>query len=141
MRPEVAALVRELEESQRVAMQDLGKRASRSEDEIRRNYRLMQVFDLLALYFCCDGYAGDEMKETTLDPIPVAYGSNQEAILHIASTGANVLRFDPYPFQRCPLQVSLAGRVVPRLTGRSEAECCAEFLSAQREHLTWTITN
>lgn len=137
MRPEVAAMVQELEEDQRAQMRAIGD----SEDAVHRNYRLMQVFDLLALYLCCDGYGDDGMKEATLGPVPDAHESSQEPNLHIISKGANVLRFVPYPFQICPLQVAIVGRVLPRLVGHSESECRAEFLRAPRQQFSWTITN
>jgi hypothetical protein len=61
--------------------------------------------------------------------------------LIVVPTGANRLRFDPYPFAFGPLQVSVAARVVNRLAGSSEADCRTEYLRAPRERLSWTITN
>ena len=35
------------------------------------NYRIFQVFDLLSLYFCCDGYEADgSMKAVRITPVP-----------------------------------------------------------------------
>jgi hypothetical protein len=99
MRPEVAATVRDLEESQRGEIQNLERDASQSEADIRRNYQLMQIFDLLSLYLCCDGYVDDnEMKRVSLGLISAAGTPRQELTLNVIPTGANRLRFDPYPF-------------------------------------------
>ena len=43
------------------------------EEELWINYRMLQLFDLLSLYFCCDGYGDGEFKEERLAPIPAAY--------------------------------------------------------------------
>jgi hypothetical protein len=142
LRPEVAATVSDLEKDQRTEIKYLEEHASQSEDEIRRNYRLMQVFDLLSLYLCCDGYGdGGEMKQVTLGPISAADAPGQELTLNVVPTGADRLRFDPYPFDCDQLQVSVSARVANRLAGCSEADCRAEYLRAPRERLSWTITN
>ena len=51
-----------------------------------------------------------------------------------------MIRIHPYPFDQSPLKVSVFGRTVRRLAGRTEAECRAEFYNAPRESLTWTLT-
>jgi hypothetical protein len=142
LRHEVAATVSDLEQDQRTEIKHFEEHAAQSEDEIRRNYRLMQVFDLLSLYLCCDGYGdGGEMKEVTLGPISAAGESGDELTLHVVPVGADRLRFDPYPFDGRELQVSVSARVANRLAGRSEADCRMEYLRAPRERLSWTITN
>ena len=72
-----------------------------SEDEIRRNYRLMQVFDLLSLYLCCDGH-GDrgEMKQVTLGPICAADKAAQELTLNILAVGVDRRDVQPVSARR-----------------------------------------
>jgi hypothetical protein len=101
----------------------------------------MQVFDLFSLYFCCDGYSESGMKEATLGPVPVAYGSDREVDIHIIPTGPDTIRMDPYPFDMSPLRVAIPGRVVKRLVGQSEAQCRAAFYTAPRDSFAWTITS
>ena len=40
--------------------------------QIWTNYRLLQVWDLLGLYFCCA-----EPAEDRIEPVPVAYGASK----------------------------------------------------------------
>lgn len=140
MRPDVEAMVREMEQNQRARIEEFEKRDPAAKGQVQTNYRLFQVFDLLSLYFCCDGHVDDGMKEVTIGPIPVSYKKGDETDLHLIPLGGDVIRLDPYPFDQSPLRVTVFGRTVRRLAGRTEAECRAEFYNAPRESLTWTLT-
>ena len=141
IRPEVAAFIEKMEQSQRAVVEELGHNATTDKKQLWFNYRLLQLFDLLSLYLCCDGYADGQLAEVTLGPIPVALGSDQEINIRIVPGGDGLLRLDPYPFDRQSLKVSVMTRVVPRLVGHTEAECRAEYARSPRESLTWMITS
>ena len=58
-------------------------------DELWFNFRALQIFDLLSLYFCCDGYADDEQfKEDLIAPVSVSYDSKEEVELRIFPDGS-----------------------------------------------------
>jgi hypothetical protein len=140
MRPDMEVMVREMEARQRARVEEFGKRDPATEKQVRTNYRLFQVFDLLSLYFCCDGHGDKGMKDVTIGPIPMSYKNGDETDLHLIPLSDGVIRIDPYPFDQSPLRVSVFGRTVRRLAGRAEADCRAEYYSAPREILTWTLT-
>jgi hypothetical protein len=73
------------------------------------NYRLMQVWDLLGLYFCCQ-----EPYEDAIEPVPVSYaGADHEGVrLAMKPIGPRRVAFEPYPFDVRPCRVQLAFRTV-----------------------------
>jgi hypothetical protein len=139
--PDVAAMIRQLEEGQRTAIDDLCKNTPNAERQIRQNYHMLQIFDLLSLYFCCDGYKGQEMQPIRLEPIPLGFGSDRRVEIKVIPTGKNAVRLDPYPFDASPLEISVMARVVHNTAGASEDECRVEFFRSPRDRLTWTMTH
>ena len=105
------------------------------------NYRLLQIYDLLSLYFCCDGYVEHGLKQNLIAPVPVAYGSKEEVNLHIIPTGANSVRMDPYPFDRSSLEVSVRARIMTCGSFASEDECMEAYFKAPRTFLNFEISN
>jgi hypothetical protein len=138
--PEVAAMIQELESGQRTAIDDLNSEKPGTESEVRHNYHMLQVFDLLSLYFCCDAYKDGQMQPVRLGPIPLAFDSDQTVEIKVIPVGENVVRLDPYPFDASPLEISVVARIVHNATGASEDECRAEFFRSSRDRLTWTMT-
>jgi hypothetical protein len=103
------------------------------------NYCALQVFDLLSLYFCLDGYAGERIVETSLVGIPTAYAGDAVADLHITPIQNGVVRMDPFPLD-APLRVVVPARILaPRLYA-TEAEGRTAFYEAPRQALEWEIT-
>jgi hypothetical protein len=105
--PEVQALVDHNEAWQQRT------RAALDAKGVWTNYRLMQVWDLLGLYFCCQ-----EPYEDHVDPVPTRYGgADDEGVrLTLTPAGPGRVAFDPYPFDVRPCTVQLAHRTVPRAT-------------------------
>jgi Protein of unknown function (DUF3891) len=68
------------------------------------NYRLMQVWDLLGLYFCCQ-----ELRDDYIDPVPMKFSSNGDkgVKMSMKADGRNRVSFSPYPFDVRPLKVQL----------------------------------
>jgi hypothetical protein len=77
------------------------------------NYQLMQVWDLLGLYFCCQ-----EPYEDHIEPVPTSYGGDDGAGVRMSMTpvGPRRVAFDPYPFDVRPCRAQLAFRRVDRST-------------------------
>jgi hypothetical protein len=104
------------------------------------NYRIFQVFDLLSLYFCCDGYEADgSMKAVRITPVPTAYDSENEVELHIIPSDSQSVRIDPYPFDVSPLNIAVIGRVMSGDPGKSEAASRLAFHKADRRLLSWEV--
>jgi len=85
------------------------------EERLWTNYRLLQTYDMLSLYFCL-GF--DERIELT--NVPVANGTT--TTLTIEPIGDGRHRIDPYPFRVAPLSVLLdAKRVRQPIVDPAEA--------------------
>ena len=111
------------------------------DNELAYNYMALQIFDLLSLYFCCDGYANDsEFKPYTIAPVRVSYDSNETVPLTIKPNGAGSVSFDPYPFDVSPLKVSARARIIAPPKTKSEAACVDTYHKAAREFLTFQIS-
>lgn len=72
------------------------------------NYKLLQVWDQLSLYFCWNF----SLEEETLAPVPVGRGG-EDVDLRIEPVDAFEARLDPYPFDTSPLSVPVPGRLIP----------------------------
>lgn len=140
IRPEMEATVRTLEASQREQIDELERTGKDSSRHVWVNYRIFQVFDLLSLYFCCDGYEADgTMKEVRIGPVPTAYDFEKEVELRITPAGTQRITIDPYPFDVSPLRVAVMGRVMAGDPEKSEAESRLAFHRADRQFLNWEV--
>jgi hypothetical protein len=102
--PEIAAFIKKNEAWQNEA------KATFDRDELWTNYRLMQIWDLLGLYFCCQ-----DPYEDYIEPVPVRYGAGNDAGTKITlrPLGNGRVAFDPYPFDVRPCRIQLAFRRLP----------------------------
>ncbi len=111
------------------------------DSELSYNYMALQIFELLSLYFCCDGYANEsDFKEYAIGPVQVAYDSAETVLLSIKPNGAGAVRFDPYPFDVSPLKVSARVRIVIAPGEKSQAACVDAYHKAARQLLTFEIS-
>lgn len=78
-------------------------------DRLWTNYRLMQVWDLLGLYFCCA-----EPTEDAVEPVPRRYGEEQGVRLRLEPRGAHRVAVDPFPFDERPFRLELPVRRLPQ---------------------------
>jgi hypothetical protein len=138
---EVQAAKKELEGKQEVAKKSLAAAKPGFEDELSFNYRVLQIYDLLSLYFCCDGYATeDQFKEYAIAPIRIAYDSDEQVELRIIPNGPGAVKIAPYPFDVSPLRVSARARIMPALKARSEQICVDAYHKAPRQLLSFEIS-
>lgn len=79
-----------------------GERARIDDGNLATNYELMQVWDLLGLYFCCQ-----DPYEDFIDPVPTSYGNGLPVKLSMKALGARKVQFTPYPFDVRPCRVQL----------------------------------
>jgi hypothetical protein len=89
------------------------QRATLDAKGVWTNYRLLQVWDLLGLYFCCQ-----EPYDDHVDPVPVSYAGADDDGVRMAMTpvGPRQVAFDPYPFDVRPCRVQLSCRQISRST-------------------------
>ena len=104
---EMSAEVREFVK-QNEAWQEQAKTAW-DERQLDVNYRLMQIWDLLALYLC-----RDDPHEEYVEPVPTSYAKEDGVRMMIKPAGASRIAFEPYPFDARPFSVQLVTRRLPK---------------------------
>ena len=133
---------KELEAQQQTLKKSLAAAHPGLENELAYNYMALQIFDLLSLYFCCDGYtAGGQFKEYAIAPVRVSYDSDETVRLALrpAAGGSSVI-MDPYPFDASPLQFSARARLVALPEEKSEAACAEAYHKAPRQLLAFEVS-
>src|SRR4030095_11876003 len=86
--PEVKAAMQQLEAKQQEEKKSLGLGNPTFENDLWFNYRALQIYDLLSLYFCCDGYAdNDHFKEERLAPILLLYDHPSDTAHRLVPAG------------------------------------------------------
>lgn len=137
---EIQAAKKAMEADQEEARKSLAAGNPRFEDELWFNYRALQVYDLLSLYFCCDGYATEtDFKTYAIAPVRVSYDSDEEVELQIAPDGPGSVIITPYPFDVSPLRVSVRGRTVVAPKQKSEKACVEAYHKAARDLIAFEI--
>jgi hypothetical protein len=136
---EIKAVITDLEAKQQEEKISLGKADSKFDQDFWFNYRMLQVFDILSLYFCCDGYEGDKLKQDLIAPLPVNYESKEEVELHIVPIDACSVKIDPFPFDMSPLVISVRARKIPAGRYASEEECREVYFKAPRDLLSFEV--
>lgn len=98
-----------------------GRQRTRLDDKaVWTNYRLMQVWDLLGLYFGCQEPYADHVE-----PVPVGYtgGDDDGVRMTMTPAGPGRVAFDPFPFDVRPCRVQLTFK----RTGRSRFDDTEAF--------------
>ncbi|MBI4529454.1 MAG: DUF3891 family protein [Deltaproteobacteria bacterium] len=125
-----------------------------SRDYIWFNYRMMQVFDRMSLFFCCnydlgnlaapesgrldDRESGRAFYGSVIKPTPVQFGVD-DGELRLRVVEKNKLLIDPYPFDEAPLKVSVRGRVIPRRSYNGQEEFRDVYRSRRRETFEYAL--
>ena len=105
-------------------------------DELRINYRLLQVWDLLSLYFSCQ-----EPEEEYIEPVPTSYedAEGDGVRLTLTPLGANDVRVDPFPFDVNPFHVQVTARRLPQSTFGNQAAFRKAYFQAPLELIQFTL--
>lgn len=131
--PQVDAFVNE----QEIRHAELIEETGVSEQERWVNYKLLQVFDRLSLYFSglFEIAWGDAH---VIGPVPVTYNGEEttirvEALTQFAPFSPSHVRIDPFPFSESPAAFTVLRRVMPKRDWRSSGEFRADFEASTPE--------
>jgi hypothetical protein len=105
-------------------------------DRLRINYRLMQVWDLLSLYFSCQ-----EPYEEYIEPVPTSYRDKEGEGVRLTLTpiGPNRVALDPYPFDVDACKFQLAGRRLSPAKSESRDEFVRAYFQAPIEVIEFEL--
>src|SRR5262249_20732062 len=93
------------------------------------NYKLLQIFDRLSLYFCMA-----PPRSTTLEPAPLDYEGG-ETQLTLRPVTERTVAITPYRFDRDPLPLTLRASIVPDRAYDSDDDFRVLFAAAPVEEL------
>ncbi|HZT08562.1 MAG TPA: DUF3891 family protein [Chloroflexota bacterium] len=130
----------DLEPWQRAVWEDLGLDAPKAREAFWHNYRLLQVFDLLSLYFCRDGVRDGKLQEVVYERVPVRVGSDEVVELQLTPTGPASLRMAPYPLDADAVTVAIMTRVITPAPDAPEPVARERYYQARRVPLVCEIT-
>lgn len=77
--------------------------------EFAVNFNLLQVWDLVSLWICCN----ETLKEIYVEPVPTGYAGGHGACVHFKPTGPNAVSVDPFPFDQPSLPLNVEYRLLP----------------------------
>jgi hypothetical protein len=97
------------------------------------NYKLLQVFDRLSLYFCMA-----PPHPATLEPIPLDY-EGSETQLTLRPVTERTVAITPYPFDRDPLPLALRASVIPGRAYDSDDDFRVLFAAAPVVELRFEV--
>jgi hypothetical protein len=131
-KPEVDAFVERNEEARAQVIAERGWDPA----ELRINYRLLQTWDLLSLYFSCQ-----EPYEDSIDPVPTSYDEREGEGVRLTLTplGGNRIAVDPYPFDIDPCRFQLPARRLPQAKFANEAEFRKAYFQAPIELIEYEL--
>jgi len=118
------------EPQQEQARQEIG------DGTIWTNYRLLQVWDLLGLYFTTR-----EPYDNAVEPVPTAYDDDLHSGVRMSMhpVGGGRVKFDPYPFDIRPLHVHIPYRKFDRTSFTSGDEFRRAYFQAVPEFLRYEL--
>jgi hypothetical protein len=113
------------------------------------NYKMMQVFDRMSLFFCANfdiasvpetgahsegkGYYGP-----IINPTPIRFGM-EDGEVRLRALDKSTVVIDPYPFDQSPLRVGVRGRIIPRVTYKSQNAFREVYRKTPREIFEFTL--
>jgi hypothetical protein len=106
--------------------------------QLRVNYRLLQVWDLLSLHFSCAPPTDDY-----IEPVPASYQSadGEGVRLTLKPLGNSTIAIDPYPFDVAELRVQLSGRRTKTATYENRDAFIKAYFQAPLELMEWTLVD
>jgi hypothetical protein len=121
-------------------MHELGLTEAGPRQQLWYDYQLLQVFDLLSLHFCCDGYQGDQLTEVMLKGVPVSAESEERVELRVSPVGPDAARLSPYPFATPKLELAVMARQMTPTVDAPASAGQEAYHRAPRRTLTWELT-
>ncbi|HXF34535.1 MAG TPA: DUF3891 family protein [Candidatus Acidoferrales bacterium] len=105
--------------------------------QVWTNYRLLQVWDLMSLYFSCDAPS----EPHHIEPVPTSYRDKEDEGVRITLTpvDATTVTFDPYPFDVQSLRVTLPARRFSQSKFESQDAFRKAYFSAQLELMEFEL--
>ncbi|HZY83597.1 MAG TPA: DUF3891 family protein [Gemmataceae bacterium] len=103
------------------------------EGHVLANYKLLQIFDRLSLYFCTS-----PPRPMTLRPAPADY-RGCDAELALDPLGGQVVRVTPWPFDVASLPARVRASVVPDRPYHDDADFRAAFAAAPATELHFEL--
>jgi hypothetical protein len=105
------------------------------QDAVWTNFHLLQVWDLLGLYFTCQ-----EPYDEHIAPVPMGYGKEStRATIRLKALGKGRIGFDPYPFDRQPLKVQIACKRLKQSVFPDQASYRKAYFQASNELLEYEL--
>ena len=104
--------------------------------ELEFNYRLLQVWDLLGLYFCCA-----DVYQDYIEPVPVQRGAQGNGGIRLQLVPENLrrVRFEPYPFDIRPLKVQLWLKLIGSGPFASESDFRKAYFGATNQWVEFEL--
>lgn len=97
------------------------------------NYKLLQVYDRLSLYFCMA-----PPHSATLEPVPLDYQSG-ETQLTLTPLTERTVAIAPYPFDRSPLSFAVRAVLAPDRDYQNDDDFRAVFAAAPCLELSFEV--
>ena len=111
------------------------ERAACDSGELWTNYRLMQVWDLLGLYFGCQ-----DPYEDYVEPVPTSYSDKNGVRLAMKPAGPGRVMFEPYPFNVRPCRVQLAFKRLSQGSFEDLEEFQRAYFQSENELLQFELS-
>jgi hypothetical protein len=129
-RPEIHEFIQRNEARQK---QEL---ASMDANGVWTNFSLLQVWDVLGLYFCCQ-----EPYNDYIEPVPVTYDGRGEGGVRMTMRPVNegTVEFKPYPFNVHPLKVQIMCKHLPAASFCDEANFRRLYFQASNQFLQYEL--
>jgi hypothetical protein len=117
------------------AEEEVGRQAF-DRDQIKVNYQLFQIWDLLGLYFCCQ-----EPFEEYMQPVPMRYSEagRDGVTMTLQPQSPFKVAFDPYPFDLRPLRVQLYFKRLPKTNFESDEAFREAYFKAESDMMTFEL--
>lgn len=133
-RPEVDAFIEKNEAQRAQAIEE----HAWDPQQLRINYRLLQVWDLMSLYFSCQAPYADY-----IEPVPTSYVEREgEGVrINLTPLDATTVALDPYPFDVNPLRVQLVARRMRVARFPTRDAFITAFFQAPTELLEWELVD
>ncbi len=126
--PEIQAFIGEQETAQAKLQPDY------EPQQLRVNYHLLQVWDLLGLYFCCRAPYAEH-----IEPVPTSYANGGGVRLDLTPQDGLEVALSPYPLDTRPLEVQIAYKALPEARYPDQETFRRAYFQAENKLLRYTL--